>query len=292
MKISYVKVTALIDSVTHYEGPILAENGLSLFIEIKSKDSAIRILMDTGITGNSLIKNAKELGVNLSQVDAIVISHGHYDHTGGLLKVLKEINRKVPVIAHPEAFMPKFGILPSLGMPKLMYTGPQFSKREVEDAGGVFVLSRKPVPIIDDVLTTGEIARATKFEKVEGFYAVKDGEFRKDNLPDDQALIVKMADDSLVIFTGCGHSGIINTVNYALKLTTAKSVRAIVGGFHLIGATNNRIRKTVEDLMKINPDIIAPMHCTGFKAKSKFAGAFPEAFKEFYCGDTLEIKLM
>lgn len=290
MKATCVKVTALIDSTTYYEGPVLAENGISLFIEIEMGDVITRILMDTGLTGDPLLKNSREINVNLGQVDVIVISHNHYNHTGGLLRILTEIGRQVPVITHPDVFKPKYAILPSLGIHKLTYTGPPFLRREVEDKGGMLVLSKEPVPITGNVMTTGEIARVTEFEGIDGFYVVKNGEFRKDDLLDDQALAVKMADESLVVFTGCGHSGIINTVCHALRLTGAKSVRAIIGGFHLIDATNDRIERTVQELQKIGPSVIAPMHCTGFKAAMKIAEALPEAFKQFYCGDCIEIK--
>lgn len=253
-------------------------------------DVITRILMDTGLTGDPLLKNSREINADLGEVDMIVITHNHYNHSGGLVKILTEMDKQVPVIAHPEVFYPKYAILPSLGLHKLTYTGPPFTSREVEGKGGLLILSKKPVPIAENVMTTGEIARVSEFEEVKGFYAVKNGEFREDELPDDQALIVKMADDSLAVFTGCGHSGIINTVHHALKLTGAKGVRAIIGGFHLIDATTDRIERTVQELKKIGPSVIAPMHCTGFKAAMKIAEALPEAFKEFYCGDCIEIK--
>jgi len=139
-------------------------------------------------------------------------------------------------------------------------------------------------------MATGEIERIAEFEKTNGFYMVKDGEFVEDKLVDDQALIVKVDDESVVVFTGCAHNGVVNTVHHALKLTNSKKVRAIIGGFHLMDANEERIEKTVQILKEMNPSIIAPMHCTGFKAKMRIAKALPEAFREFYCGNTMEIK--
>jgi len=287
-KIASIKVTALIDNTTHYEGPILAENGISLLIKVKAGNSTTTILLDAGLTGSTLIKNCRELNVDLGQVDVVVISHNHYDHTGGLLKALAEIGKPLPVIMHPDVFKPKYAILPSLGIKKLTYTGPPFTREKAEEKGGILVLSKDPVPIAENVMTTGEITRSTDFEKLAGFYVIENGEFKRDNLPDDQALAIKM-DDGLVVFTGCGHSGIINTIRHSMRLTETDRVRAVVGGFHLIDADREKIDKTVSELKMLNPELIVPMHCTGFKAKRRIAEELPSAFKELYCGGYLEI---
>jgi len=284
-----VVVTVLVDNMTFKEMPIFAENGLSLLIEVESEGSISRILLDTGYTGDALLRNCSELNVDLSSLDAIVITHNHYDHSGGLLKVLSRIDKPIPVIAHPELFYPKYAILPSLGLKKLTYTGPPFSRRMVEDRGGLLILSRNPVRVAENVMTTGEIARVFEFEQVRGFYTVRDGEFREDELLDDMGLIVKLSDESIAVFTGCAHSGVINTVNHALKLTGAKRVSAIIGGFHLIDATEERIEKTLNELRRLNPDIIAPLHCTGLKATMKIAENLPEKFQEIHCGDKIKI---
>jgi len=282
-----LRVTALVDNETHYEGPLLAENGISLLVEVESGDSEATILMDTGITGLPLVNNAKELGIDLKRVDFVVISHNHYDHTGGLLKFLKETDKRVPVIMHPDVFSQKYAILPSLGIKKLTYTGPPFGQEEVKKEGGLLLFSKGPVPIFEGVMTSGEIERVTDFEKLTGFYRVEGGKFVKDELLDDIALIIKMR-DGIVVLTGCGHSGVVNSALHAMKIG-GKRIKAVIGGFHLIDADEERIERTVGGLKEINPEIIAPMHCTGFRAKIAMANAMPSAFKEFYCGDMIEI---
>lgn len=285
--ISSIKVTVLVDNTTHYEGPILAENGISLLVEAES-DPPTRILFDTGLTGDSLIQNAKELKIDLSAIDMIVISHNHYDHTGGLLKVLEKINKQTLIIMHPDVLKPKYAILPSLGIRKLTYTGPAFRWEKVEEKGGLFVFSKNPLIIAENIMVTGEIPRVTEFEKVDGFYVIENGEFKKDPLLDDQALILKMK-SGLIVITGCGHSGIINTLRWGLKVSGARNLRAVIGGFHLIDASQEKLEKTMWELKELSPSIIIPMHCTGFKAKRKIAELFPSSFKELYCGESFKI---
>ncbi len=287
-EVKQVRITALVDNETHYEGPLLAENGISLLVEVESEDAETTILMDTGISGIPLVNNAKELEISLKEVDVVVISHNHYDHVGGLLRFLRETSKKVPIIMHPEVFSQKYAILPSLGIKKLTYTGPPFTKEEVQGEGGLLLFSKEPVPIFEGVITSGEIERVTNFEKLKGFYKVADGKFVRDDLMDDLALVLKVK-DGVVILTGCGHSGVVNTALHAMKISGCRKIKAIIGGFHLIDADPNRIEKTSRELKKLNPELIIPMHCTGFKAKMSIARELPSSFKELYCGDLIEI---
>ncbi len=283
--VSRVRITALVDNETHYEGPILAENGISLLVELPELNFSL--LVDTGITGDTLLNNARVLGVDLSKVNMIFLTHNHYDHTGGLLKLLKALETRPLVVAHPEVFTLKYAILPSLGLNNLTFTGPPFNLKELEARTKV-LLTRDPVLLAKDVLTTGEIPRETNFEMVEGFYKVSGGSFVKDDLPDDQALIVRM-DDGLVVLLGCGHSGVVNTVRRAISLMEEDRVKAVVGGFHLIDADEERIEATVKALKEMNVETIIPMHCTGFRAKVRIHEEMRDSYHELYASETIEI---
>ncbi len=150
------------------------------------------------------------------------------------------------------------------------------------------ILSRDPIPLAKDIMTAGEVPRENDFELVTGFYKVEDGKFVTDDLQDDQALVVKMR-DGLVILLGCGHSGVVNTIARAISLTGEDRIKAIIGGFHLIDASDERIERTVEALREYNPEILVPMHCTSFRAKSKLASQLRDSFRELYAGESLEI---
>ncbi len=280
--VSEVRVTVLVDSLTRFEGPILAENGLSLLVEIPELD--LKILFDVGITGHALINNSKVLGMDLSEVDFIVLSHNHYDHTGGLLKT--PISGKI-VVAHPEIFLPKYSLVPSLGMKTLTYTGPPFRKEDLEKSGANLILSKNPVKLAPGVLTTGEIPRRNDMERVEGFYVNRNDEFVEDQLPDDQALLIEM-DDGLIVLTGCCHSGLINTLEWATELT-GREIKALIGGFHLIDADEKRINETIKRISNFNMKIVAPLHCTGLKATLMFYRTMESSFREIWAGKSLEI---
>ena len=207
-----------------------------------------------------MLHNAKILGVNLYQVSTIFISHGHYDHAGGLIPVLTEIRKNLNLFIHPYAFYPKYKV-----NSKTRYVGISFKKEELRNLVNI-IESRKPLRISQDIMSSGEITRETDFEEIpSNFYVKIDGDMIRDTVLDDIALIIEHK-RGLIIITGCGHAGIINTVLHARKITGNDKIYAIIGGFHLINAKDNVIRKTVKHLSKLNPEIVIPLHCTGFKA--------------------------
>lgn len=277
----------MVEDTENPEKPMLwTEHGLSILITAGIDDREVRILFDTGASGNPLAHNARMMKADLRKVDAIVLSHGHHDHTGGLVTALKEIRPKtpIPIILHPDALARKFAL-----KPKIRYTGVPFSEGEIERLRGRFLVSRKPVKLADGVTASGEIERVTGFEEPSRDYMlVRDGELIRDYMLDDQALVMESR-SGLIIITGCAHAGIINTARYAQRIAKEERVHALIGGFHLINADEERLTKTLEELKKINLTIIAPCHCTGEKAINKLEKEFGNRFKEVHVGSTLTI---
>jgi 7,8-dihydropterin-6-yl-methyl-4-(beta-D-ribofuranosyl)aminobenzene 5'-phosphate synthase len=279
-----VQITVLIEDTKSPAKPRLrSKHGLSFFIKAKIGDDKVTVLMDTGASPEALLHNVDAMGVNLEDVDVIALSHGHYDHTGGLLEALKRMKKRVPVIGHPTVFEPKLSL-----MPHLRLIGAPFKVSEVEAVGGIPVLASDPVKIADGVTTTGEVPRITAFESVRGFWNVHNRKFVEDNMLDDQSLVIDVEGKGLVVVAGCAHAGIINTVKYAQKITGNSSVYAVLGGFHLISADDKRIQATVSALEKLDLKFVGPCHCTGKKAAEKFAEAFGDRCQTLHTGDIIE----
>jgi len=281
-----VTVKVLVENSASLDNPQLtARHGFSVMVGAEARAfGKVNVLLDTGPSADVTISNANTMDVDLSKTDMIVISHGHGDHAGGLVGVLKHIGRRVPVIVHPEIFSPKLKIKPFLKT-----IGPQYTSEDVERSGGVLVPARNPVTLAPGVTTTGEIERVTLFEKPEGFRTVSEGSFKEDLLVDDQALVISVDGKGLAVISGCAHSGIVNSVARAKKVTGENRVHAVIGGFHLEGADETQIEATLKELAKLEPTLVCPSHCTGFKATKRIAEIFEERCKPLRTGDVLQI---
>ena len=194
------------------------------------------------------------------------------------------MEKGVPVVAHPKIFDPKFKVKPGL-----KFIGASFKLSDVEAAGGIPLLVASPVKIAEGIMTTGEVERKVTFEKVEGFWTVDDGRFVEDILLDDQSLIINIEGRGLVVVAGCAHSGIINTIKHAQKITETDRVYAVLGGFHLAKADDKRIQATVNELMKLDLNFIGPCHCTGSKAVNQLAEAFGVCCRRLHTGDIVRL---
>lgn len=280
-----MKVTVLVDDLKNpRRSDLQAKHGLSIYLEMRDRREQVNVLVDTGPSPELVLHNADAMNVNLDTINVILLSHGHYDHVGGLIGVLKRIRDSIVVVAHPETFNSKFAY-----RPYLKYLGSAFHLQEIEASGGVLLRAKNPIKIADGILSSGEVERGTAFEKVDGFWKVDDEMLTEDIMLDDQSLIVNITGRGLVIIAGCAHSGIINTIRQAQRITGVSKIHAVIGGFHLKNAGDKRIDATTNELLRLKPDIIGPCHCTGSKAVKRFTDAFKDRCKPLRVGDILEL---
>lgn len=256
----------------------IAEHGLSMLIRVYDENKHHSILFDTGVSPRGAVINARRMGVNLAEVECIIISHGHYDHFTGLPAAVKAIGKEaLPIIVHRDMFKRRGTIDPS----GTIREHPSFPSEDMVRPAK-YVEVKQPFLIADGlVLITGEIPRVTPFETgYQQHRSFVDGRWEPDPwIWDERALVVNVKQKGLVILSGCGHAGIINTILYAQKITGIKTIYAVFGGFHLTGRDSEaRIDQTVKELERINPQLIAPMHCTGWRAAYAIFNATPDAF--------------
>ena len=304
-QVDRVEITILVDNVTDmliqgsphakrapfFKGTemlpsLRAEHGFSALIDIYLSKIGHRVLFDTGASGDMVLFNVNRLGVDLSKVETIVLSHGHFDHAGGLMSILKQISKpQISVVLHPDAFLKRWLVLPN-GQ-KIRFRSVEEDK--VSEAGAKIVKITEPYPLLGGLMVaTSEIPRKTQFEQ--GFpahYAEIDGKLQPDPLiRDDQALVMNVKGKGLVIISGCAHAGIVNTVLYAKEITRVDKVYVLIGGFHLSFPNEHIIDPTVEELKKIKSTFIIPCHDTGWRATNAILNAMPENFIHSAVGTT------
>ncbi|MGC8635257.1 MAG: MBL fold metallo-hydrolase [Candidatus Limnocylindrales bacterium] len=259
------RIIVLADNTVGSRG-LLAEHGLALWIEFADR----RVLFDTG-QGFALGPNAAALGVDLSAAEAVVLSHGHYDHTGGLGEVLRRAHDP-RLYAHPAAFADKYARNPDgtsrdIGMPKR-----QELRRRAQAS---LVPLDSPAEVAAGLHATGPVPRLTDFEDTGGAFFLDRGCTTPDPLLDDQAVYLETAAGTVVLL-GCGHAGMINTLWYVRSLTDGRPIRAVIGGMHLRTASDERIRRTIVELERLGRPSLYPCHCTGFTASARFWATFPD----------------
>ncbi|MEA3470624.1 MAG: MBL fold metallo-hydrolase, partial [Thermodesulfobacteriota bacterium] len=260
-------ITVIAEDSVMYESSYLGQHGISLLLKTERKGLIKNILVDVAQNPGALLENMEKMQISPDCIDMIVLTHCHYDHTQGLARILKEMNKKdVPVIAHPDIFRLNFVAEPSLRHVGVM----DGDKREdIEEAGGLLYLTKDSIKAMPGLITTGEVERVTDFEDVGmSLFTIENGQCTEDKMLDDISVIANIEDKGIVIITGCSHAGIVNICMQSMKLTGTKKIHGIVGGFHLVEASDSRIKETSQVLKKLGPDWICPGHCTGFRAQA------------------------
>jgi 7,8-dihydropterin-6-yl-methyl-4-(beta-D-ribofuranosyl)aminobenzene 5'-phosphate synthase len=267
-----------------------AEHGFSVMVTVRKNGSAHQILFDAGTSPDGMIDNMRRLEVDPSGIEAIVCSHGHFDHTAGLDGLIRRLGRtNLPVLLHPDFWRRRRVVIPGRDPIEI----PATSRQALAEAGFEVIEERQPSYLFDrSVLVTGEVSRTTGYEP--GFppqQAWLGGRWEPDPLVlDEQAFIVDVKDKGLVVITGCGHPGIVNICHYARRLTRDRPLYAVMGGFHLNGPVfEPLIPRVLDDLGALAPSVIVPAHCTGWRAQHAMAARFGEAFIPNTVGTRFEL---
>jgi len=255
--------------------PLLAAHGLAYLITLNHQGRLTRILMDAANDPLPLFNNLEALGHRPEEIDAVVLSHGHPDHYGGLLGFLaRRSGPPPPVYLHRDIFHPKLFLTPRGRV------GPwRLEMKQLQAAGVQIYQNQGPELILDQILLTGTVEATTLYEKgLPVFKRLLQGKEEPDPFTDEQALVAQVEGRGLVVIGGCSHPGIVNIVKYAEKLTGVDKVALILGGFHLTAGGDDLIQNTIQGLREIDPEFIMAGHCTGFRALTRLAAAFPNNF--------------
>ena len=257
---------------------LLAEHGLSCLLRVYKGGEEHVVLLDAGMSAICLFNNARVLNADLSKAEAVVLSHGHFDHFGGLVEFLGKAAKGMPVVLHPDAFLQRSLNIPIGGV---RVDFPRLDEVALEQAGAALHRVREASTLASNlILISGKVKRITDFEKGFPWAEAKiDGKWVVDPFHDDQGIAVKVKGKGLVVIGGCSHAGIINTVKHCQTAAHTSKVHAVLGGFHLTGPVFEPvIGPTIEEMKKISPDFVMPMHCTGWHAMNQFAQEMPKQF--------------
>jgi len=277
-----IRITVLCDNLVCRLGGS-GEHGFSAFIEMDNG----KYLFDTGI-GYFIVANSLVLGKDLRTVRKIFLSHGHYDHTGGLPEVLK-MRGKVNVHAHPHIFLDKIAVFKKDVKETKRFVGILFKKGYLESLGADFIFNTKFIEVEKGIFLTGEVPRKTPFEKPDPRLFIEvNGKRTQDILLDDQSLILD-SKKGLILILGCAHSGMINIINHVIKKTKKEKIYAILGGTHLDFLTPEQLEESINFLKKFEIEKIGVSHCTGMKASFRLHEEFGDRFFYGCVGSILEI---
>lgn len=270
---------------------LVAEHGFAALVRVHRNGESRELLFDTGSSPNGTADNMRRMGMSAEGIEAAVLSHGHYDHSGGLEGVHRTLEgRSVPLHVHPDVWARR-RIRMASRRPRGL---PALSRDALEEAGFTIIEERGPSLLLGGaVLLTGEVERTSGFERgLPGHETMRDGKWESDEaILEDQSLVMNVAGRGLVVLTGCGHAGVVNIVRYAQALTGISEIHAVIGGFHLSGRVfEGIVPATCAALVEMGPDWVSPGHCTGWRAIHALAAAMPEAFVASSVGTRFELR--
>lgn len=276
-----VDITIMVENTTPVAG-LVGEYGFSALVRVDDHP----ILFDTG-SRDGLFKNASSLSIDLETIEDVVLSHGHFDHTGGL-RALMEMRGDRRLYTHPHAFGSKHLALPE---GRYKYIGVPIGREELRSLGGLLIETPGVYELLPGVILTGEIPRITGYEDTGGKFVCRgevDSEWETDHLLDDQALVIDHP-EGLVVISGCAHAGLINTLGYARKVTGRERIKAFIGGTHLMTAKAERIDKTIRTLKEYNIERLVVGHCTGFYPAARLYAELGDIVQKCDAGTRIKI---
>lgn len=298
------------DQVKYFvDKPLLAEHGFSVLIQLEASEQ--KLLWDAGVSKVALIENFRRMKIDVASIKKVALSHGHFDHYAAMTDLLVEMDllpqdkewgatvkaeeieewiegSRLPIVVHPAALRERWWVNDDGNL-----EGPYLPPPEKvwQALGARIVLSEEPYQLAPGCWTTGYIPRKS-FEAIGRSEKLRyrDGsEFMRDDLEDDQAIVINIEGKGLVILSGCAHSGIVNTIVHAMDFFKIDAIYAVIGGFHLARASNDEIDQTIDYIRKIEPSLVIPSHCTGLSAIVRFAQEMPDEFIEGVVGATYQL---
>jgi 7,8-dihydropterin-6-yl-methyl-4-(beta-D-ribofuranosyl)aminobenzene 5'-phosphate synthase len=287
----------LSEDCSGYDTLFWAQFGISFLVDVRLGGSRRRILFDAATDAGPVLHNMKLLGIEPRDVDLIVLSHHHVDHTGGLAGVLQAMEKRpVAIVAHPEIFKTSVMAMPYADAEHFPHLTLGLSgenrREEIERLGGEWVLAREPMCLMAGVVTTGEIGEAEKVPFEAGPYSglrhLEEGSLRPEYMRDEIGLVVNTR-QGLVLIAGCSHPGVVSMAKKAAQVGGSDRMHAVIGGFHLIDAGDDRIDATVRGLLDLGVSHVFTGHCTGAHAERKIEQAFAKGFLRIYSGKIIDI---
>lgn len=273
------RITILCDNTVGKLSGTLGEHGFAALIEWDGGS----LLFDTG-QGETLLHNALRMNRDLHRVEKVALSHGHCDHSGGLLPLLRNCGGK-EIFAHPAIFSRRYRVKDT---GESIPIGIPYDEHFFRGVGGRFSLGDRFREIAEGIFLTGEVPRKTSFEHGDAGQFCDDAGCSADEVPDDQSLVI-VSDRGLVLLLGCCHAGLVNTIGYAIDKTGVEDIYAVIGGTHLGCSDQARLNETVKALREYRINKLCVGHCTGFAAAARLFRDFPGQFQPSHVGFTIEV---